>query len=334
MSFIWPFSLFLLVLIPALAVLYFALLRRRRLAAQRAGGFGLAFAAGTRKPGVRRHIPPAIFLSALAILIFALARPQATVAMPRVEGTVMLAFDVSGSMAADDLKPTRMEAAKVAARAFVEKQPPSVQVGVAAFSDGGFSVQAPTNEAEPVLAAINRLGPQRGTSLANGILVSLKAIETLNAPTNYYSSRPITPTATPTPVPKGHYEPAVIILLTDGENNMQPDPLDAAQQAADRGIRIFTVGIGSPEGTTLKVNGFTVHTQLDEQLLQQVAETSGGTYFNAQSAEELQAVYDKLSPELVAKPQKMEVTSLFAGAGIFAMLIGAAFSLLWFSHLP
>ena len=125
---------------------------------------------------MRRHIPPALFLAGLTILIVALARPQTVVSLPRVEGTVILAFDVSGSMAADDMKPTRMEAAKAAARDFVQRQPPSVQIGVVAFSDNGFSVQVPTNDQDAILAAINRLTPQRGTSLANGIRASLNAI--------------------------------------------------------------------------------------------------------------------------------------------------------------
>jgi Ca-activated chloride channel family protein len=135
-------------------------------------------------------------------------------------------------------------------------------------------------------------------------------------------------------VPKGTYTPAVIVLLTDGENNEAPDPLDAAQAAADRGVRIYTVGIGSEAGTTLHVEGFTVHTRLDEATLQQISQLTDGAYYNAENEEELRAIYENLNPELVIKPEKMEVTSIFAGAGILVLLLGGTYSLLWFSRLP
>jgi len=257
------------------------------------------------------------------------------VSLPRVEGTVILAFDVSGSMAADDMKPTRMEAAKAAARDFVQRQPPSVQVGVVAFSDNGFSMQVPTDNQDAVLAAINRLTPERGTSVANGIVASLNAIDAASGqPPHIYTNIVPTPTPTPTPVPQGTYTPAVVVLLSDGENNESPDPMAAAQAAADRGVRIYTVGIGSAAGTTLHVNGFTVFTQLDEQALQQIAKATGGTYYNATTAQDLREIYDNLDPQLVIKPEKTEVTSLFAGVSILVLLIGGAFSLLWFSRLP
>jgi Ca-activated chloride channel family protein len=298
---------------------------------------------GGHNIGLRRHVPSALFLVGLTILVFGLARPQAVVSVPRLEGTVVLAFDVSGSMAADDVKPTRMEAAKAAARDFIQQQPPSVQVGIVAFSDGGFSVQAPTNDQELILAAINRLAPQRGTSLANGILVSLNTIAlSLNGgpptqmagePSHYSNLTPV-PTLTPTPMPRGTYIPAIMILLTDGENNESPDPLAAAQAAADRGVRIYTVGIGSPTGTTLHVNGFTVHTQLDEAMLQQISQLTGGTYYNAESEQDLRKAYDSLDSQLVIKPEKMEITSIFAGASVLVLLIAGLFSLLWFGRLP
>ena len=180
MSFIWPAMLLLLLLIPLCIVLYVRLQRRRRRFAASYGNLGLmqaaAGAAQRRSLGARRHIPPALFLVGLTILMIALARPQTVVSLPREEGTVILAFDVSGSMAADDLKPTRMEAAKAAARDFVQRQPRSVQIGVVAFSDSGFAVQVPTNDQEAILASINRLTPQRGTLLGQGILASLKTI--------------------------------------------------------------------------------------------------------------------------------------------------------------
>ncbi len=335
MTFIWPVMLVLLVLVPLSIVLYIMLQRRRQRLAARYSRLGFVQGAMGRGPGMQRHIPPALFLTGFTILMVALARPQTVVSLPKQEGTVILAFDDSGSMAADDLKPTRMEAAKTAARDFVQRQPLSVQIGVVAFSDSGFTVQVPTNDKDAILAAINRLTPQRGTSLANGILTSLNAIAVgAGQAPHLYSNLTPTPTPTPTPVPKGTYASAVIVLLTDGENNESPDPLAAAQAAADRGVRIYTVGIGSAAGTTLHVNGFVVHTQLDEAMLQQIAQLTDGTYYNAENAQDLRKIYDNLNPQLVIKPEKTEVTSIFAGASILALLIGGVFSLLWFSRLP
>ena len=257
------------------------------------------------------------------------------VSLPRQEGTVILAFDVSGSMAADDLKPTRMEAAKAAARDFVQRQPLSVQIGVVAFSDSGFSVQAPTNDQDTILAAIDRLTPQRGTSLANGILASLNTIAAVNAPAPLtYSNLTPTPTPTPTPVPKGTYTSAVIVLLTDGENNENPDPLAAAQTAADRGVRIYTVGIGSPTGTTLHINGFTVHTQLDEPPCSKSRRSPAAPTLTPKTNRNCARYTTPSARSLSIKPEKTEITSIFAGASILIMLIGGVFSLLWFSRLP
>jgi Ca-activated chloride channel family protein len=326
-----------LLAVPILVGLYIRLQRRqRRTAANFAGmGFGQGAAGRAGRPGFRRHVPPALFLLGLLILVVALARPQTSVSLPRIEGTVILAFDVSGSMSAEDLKPTRMEAAKAAARNFIQRQPSTVQIGVVAFSDGGLSVQAPTFDQDAVLGAINRLTPQRGTSLGSGILASLNAIasDQGQAPRLYSNLQP-TPSPSPTPVPQGTYGSAVIILLTDGENNASPDPLNAAQTAAERGVRIYTIGIGSPAGTTLHVNGFTVHTQLDEAGLTGISQRTGGVYFSAENEQELRSIYDNLNPQLVIKPEKLEVTSLFASAAILMLLISGTFSFLWFSRLP
>jgi len=336
MSFIWPVMLVLLVFVPLAAALYVLLqwVRRRRMA--RYGSTLLGQATGGRKMGWGRHLPAALFLAGLTILTVALARPQAVVSVPRIEGTVILAFDVSGSMAADDIKPTRMDAAKATALDFIQKQPATVKVGIVAFSDSGFAIQPPTNEQNALVLAIGRLTPQRGTSLGQGIMASLDAITAANNPdqTHFYSNATAEPTATTAPVAPGSKGSTVVVLLTDGENNERPDPMAAAQRAADSGIRIYSVGLGSPQGTTLKVNGFTVHTQLDEALLQQIAAVTAGTYFNAQSTKDLQAVYDHLDEQLIVKPEKMEVTSLFAGASIVVMLVGGLLSLLWFSRLP
>jgi len=336
MSFIWPALLSSLLILPLGIALYLFLQQRRRRFAARYGSFGLLAGAAGHGLSLRRQIPPVFFLIGLTILTVALARPQMVVSLPRSEGTVILAFDVSGSMAAGDVEPTRMEAAKAAAQNFVQRQPPSVQIGVVAFSDNGFRVQIPTNDQDAILAAINRLTPQRGTSLAHGIIASLNAIAagTEPEPDEIYSDLLLTPTPLPTPMPKGMHTASVIVLLTDGENNEPPDPLDAAQTAADRGVRIYPVGLGSAAGTTLEINGFTVYTQLDEALLQQIAQLTEGTYYPAQNEQDLRTIYDEVGSQLILKPEKMEVTALFAGAGLLALLIGGLFSLWWFNHLP
>jgi Ca-activated chloride channel family protein len=334
MSFIWPVMLILLLLLPLGVLLYLRMQRRRQRMMASYGSMGMVQTAG-RQLGARRHIPPALFLAGLAILIIALARPQTVVSVPRVEGTVMLTFDVSGSMAAEDLQPNRMEAAKVAARAFVEQQPSSVRIGILAFSDSGLAVQAPTNDQALILAAINRLSPQRGTSLGQGILAALNTIATANdPPPRIYSNLTPTPAASPTPVPEGTYTSATIVLLSDGENNENPDPLAAAQLAAEYGVRIYTVGIGTTAGTTLHVNGFTVHTALNEQLMQQIAQITEGAYYNAASQQDLRAIYENLGLQLVIKPEDTEVTALFAGASVLLLLIGGICSMLWLSRVP
>jgi Ca-activated chloride channel homolog len=335
MSFIWPTMLLSLLILPPLAALYWRAQRRRRGLIARYGSLGLV-QGGTGRFAWRRHLPPALFLVGLAILGTALARPQATVALPRAEGTVILAFDISGSMAADDLKPSRMEAAKAAAREFVHRQPPAAQIGVVAFSDSGLATLAPTIDREATLAAIDRLAPARGTSLANGILASLATIAAANsgAGNRYYTN--LTPTAapTPTPVPKGTYTPAAIVLLTDGENTIPPNPLAAAQAAAARGVRVYTVGIGSAAGTPLKIEGFVVQTRLDEATLKGIADLTGGAYFNATDEAQLSKIYEGLGTGVVVRPERTEVTALFSGAGLLVLLLGGALSLLWFGRLP
>lgn len=331
MSFIWPAMLLLLLIVPLVVALYLRLQRRRRRVIAQYGSFGMA---GTR-PGRRRHLPPALFLAGLTILLLALARPQAEVSLPRVEGTVILAFDVSGSMAATDMQPTRMDAAKAVARDFVQRQPSTVRIGVVAFSDGGLAVQAPTNDQQAILAAINRIAPQRGTSLGQGILASLNALTASDQQEpRRYSNLPATPTPTPAPVPPGSNASTTIVLLSDGENTAPPNPLTVAQAAADRGVRVYAVGIGSPAGTTLHVNGFTVHTQLDETTLQQIAQITKGAYFNAQNEQDLRSIYDNLDLQLVIKPEETEITALLAGIGMLILLIGSACSLVWFSRVP
>jgi Ca-activated chloride channel family protein len=329
----WPLVLVGLVLLPLLAAGYMRLHRRRqrRLAAA-FGAFGLAAGAGHSAMGRRLHIPRGLFLVALAILVVALARPQATLSLPRIQGTVILAFDVSGSMAGDDLKPTRLAAAKAAARAFVQHQPPFVKVGVAAFSDAGFTMQAPTDDQSLVLAAIKRLAPQRGTSVAHGIEAALNAIAVSTGQRALAVAT--TPAQAPTPVPHGTDTSSLIVLLSDGENNEQPDPLATARLAASHGIRIDTVGVGSTAGAILHIDGFSVESRLDATILRQIAQLTGGSYYTAANSAQLRDIYARLDPRLAIVPQQTEVTSLVAGAGIVVVLFGAALSLLWSGRVP
>lgn len=326
MSFIWPIMLILLALVPVFILLYTRLVRSRRSRVAAFSSFGLAPGQpGSGSPRLLSpsHLAPGLLLAGLSVLIISLARPQAEVSLPSIEGTLILAFDVSGSMAATDLEPNRMEAAKAVAREFVLSQPAGILIGVVSFSSGGFLVQAPTNDQQAILSAINRLTPEQGTSLGQGILSALNSLEQNELPDPELDSegRP-SPTPTFTPVPQGVFAPAAMIMLSDGENLEQPDPLAAAQEAANRGVRIYTVGVGSPAGVNLEVNGFKVHTRLDEVTLQQIAEITDGQYYNAQNQEELRAIYDSIKLQLVVKPEKMEITAIFAGVSLLILLIG------------
>ncbi len=325
-----------LVFVPVLVLLYLWLQRRRYSFATRYGSLGLVHDGAGRGLGLRRHVPAAIFLAGITILLFSLARPQATVSVPKIEGTVMLTFDVSGSMAAEDLQPTRMEAAKEAARQFVEKQPAGISIGVVVFSDGGISVQPPTDNREETFTTIDRLVPRRGTSIGNGILVALNtiAVDAGDPPILNTNDLSQDPAVAPVEAPQGWYPSAVIVLFTDGENNQDPDPVMAAEVAADLGVRVYTVGVGTTAGATIEVEDMTVHTSLDETILQFIAFETGGIYYNAGNQEELDKIYGDLEPKLSIKPEEIEMTSVFAGLGMIVFLIGGLLSLLWFGHVP
>jgi Ca-activated chloride channel homolog len=341
MSFLWPPGLLVLVLIPIgiAASLWLDARRRRRLAAY--GGPGMAGGTTRRAVGVRGRIPAVLVVAGLVVMGVALARPQAVIPLPRTEGTVILAFDISASMGATDLAPTRMEAAKVAAKDFVGRQPTGVTIGVVAFSDAGMAVQTPVSDRSTVLAAIDRLKPAKGTSVAKGIQASLTAIAVADAGyagndfyTNTSPAPDATPTPTATPVPAGTHAPAVIVLLSDGENNENPDPIAAAKAAADRGVRIYTVGLGSAAGTTVTVDGFQLFSQLDEATLQQISATTGGTYYGATDTAQLMSIYDNLDTQFVVQPQLTEITSLLAGLSALLLLAGVLTSFMWLGRLP
>lgn len=337
MSFIWP-PLLLAVLLVPLGLLAARRIdeRRRQRLARLVGSSGLAAARPpARRAALAARVAAGLVAGAFVLFALALARPQATVSLPRVEGTLILTFDVSGSMAATDGAPSRMEAAKAAAKAIVEQQPPGVVIGVVAFSDGGLSIQPPTNQQGTVLEAIDRLAPTRGTSLGQGILAALTAIEQAESdtPASFYSNRSAAPTPSPAAVAPGSHSAAAVVLFSDGENNERPDPVSAAQVAADRGIRILTIGVGTTTGTTLDLDGFRVQTSLDEAALQAIADTTAGTYQPATSADP-GLVYRDLAEHLVTRDESVELTAVVAGLGIVLLLTGVGLSLARSGRLP
>ena len=346
MNFIWPSALLLLVVVAGLAVLYVLAQQRRNRYALRYANLSLVREAIGKGPGWRRHVPPALFILALAFMAIAVARPQAVVAVPSQEGTVILAIDVSGSMLAEDMKPNRMEAAKAAARAFVDKQSESVKIGVVSFSGDASIVQSPTTDKTLVIAAINRLRPQRATAIGRAILVSLDAIaESQGSEADLPSSilqQPGQPDGSATPRPSatipaylaGQHAAASIVLLSDGQNNQFPAPLDIVDQASSRGVRIYTIGVGSAAGAIVRLQGRAVRTALDETTLKKIAEITDGQYFNANTEADLRAVYENLTTELVVRNEKTELTAYATLAAAVLAVFAGAFSLLWFNRLP
>jgi len=327
MSFIWPALLRLLFIIPFLILLYLLVLQKRKLSLSNTG-----FVLSGSDDFKRRVIPFIFFMSGIGVLIFSLSRPQASVSLPKYEGTVVLVMDVSGSMSADDIEPTRMEAAKRIAADFVEEQPGGVRVGIVSFSDGGISVQKPASNRTDTLAAIERLVPRRGTSLGNGILVALNTIvvEAGDPPiidNNQLDARQNIPSE-----PQGWYPSAAIVVFSDGENNDPPDPLMITDVAIDLGVRIYTIGVGSTEGALITVEGMNVFTQLNPLLLQEIADTSGGQFYFGSDPNDLIQIYDDLEPTLSIKAEELELTSLFAGVGAMLFVFGAMVSLMWFGR--
>jgi len=329
MTYIWPWMLLSLLLVPIFLWGYIWLTKKRQQAAADLGPLSQVQDASGGKLGRQRHIPPFLFFLGLTLLLFSLSRPEMLVDLPRVEGTVILAFDVSNSMAANDLEPTRMEAAKVAAKTFVENQPSTIQIGVVAFSNGGLVVQPPTDDQTAILTTIDRLTPQGATSLGQGIFSSLNAIAGEAIPIDIENLEAGIPSTDLESLPS-----AVILLLTDGENTSSPDPLAIAQLAAEAGIRIYPVGIGSNEGTVLEVEGYNVLTQLNESTLQEIASLTNGSYYHAEDEETLKEIYKNIDLQLTINGEKMEVTSILAGLSLLFFLIGGVLSLFWYGRMP
>jgi Ca-activated chloride channel homolog len=336
MTFLLPQMLLALLLVPLLAGTYIALQRRRAQYALRYASVGLIRDAIGRGPGMRRHIPAAIFLLALAAGVIALARPQMLLAQRQDSGIVMLSVDVSGSMQADDVQPTRIAALKSAVSDFVQKQPNDVKVGLVAFSDQARMLQAPTADKAAVLQAVNRLQAGGGTDMGDGIQVALDAIYSdtdIPRPQDAQNSPP-TGTSTDATQADSSQTPASIILVSDGGANLGPPPLNVARQAASSGIKIYTVGIGTAAGSVLHIQGQSIRTSLDENTLQGIAGATGAQYFNAQSESQLSQIYGQLAMQGHTETVPVEVTFLAASGAVVLMLVAGALSLLWFNRLP
>ena len=338
-TFLWPTLLWLLVAVPLLVLAYSRVLKRRGALARRHARLETIGGAATSR--LQRGLPPLLWLLGLTSMILAVARPQAALVLPARIETVILALDMSGSMRATDLEPTRLAAAQDAAKAFVDNQPRHVKIGVVGIAASAALVQSPTENREDIVKSIERLEPQRGTALGSGLAIALDAAlpqarinveEFINPPKNRkdeprkkMEEREMT---------AGSNTAAAIVLLSDGQSNVGPDPLKAAELAANHGVRVYTVGMGTPEGTTVSADGWQMRVRLDEEKLKQVARVTEGEYFRAPDAKELKQIYSRLSANLAfEKQQPTEITSLFAGLGALLAGLGAVLSMLWFNRV-
>ncbi|MCB1632033.1 MAG: VWA domain-containing protein [Steroidobacteraceae bacterium] len=332
MSFIAAEWLWLLVLLPLLPLLYVLALRRRGADALRFTDLDLLREAAAGRRAWRRHVPPALLFLALFAMLLALARPSALLTLPYERATVVLAIDVSGSMRAADIAPDRITVAKDAARAFVVEQPRTTRIGLVAFSTSAMISAVPTMAREEVLAAIDGLRPQRYTAAGSGIVAALQAafpddpidLSDLSVVQDRWEARSLDETASDSAsglgpagasrklLPPGSNASVVIVLLSDGRTNVGIEPLAAARLAADRGVRVFTVGFGTAAGGTIGFGGGWMRTQLDEDTLKGIAEITGGQYFHATSAEDLRSVYASLTTQFVAETQPTEITAAVA----------------------
>ncbi|HYL87620.1 MAG TPA: VWA domain-containing protein [Burkholderiales bacterium] len=335
MTFQWPEFLWLAAALPLFAALYFYVLARKKRFALRYSNLPLVREA-MQGGSWRRHVPPALLGLALALLIVAVARPSAVMTLPSQHETVILAMDVSGSMRAADVEPNRLVAAQNAAKSFIADQPESVRIGIVAFAGTATVAQAPTRNKEDLYAAIDRFQLQRATAIGSAIIVSLA---TLFPDGGYdvsafsYGAEKRRPPPSFRPVPPGSYGSAVIILLTDGQRTSGPDSLMAARLAAERGVRIFTVGVGTPEGKIVGFDGWSMHVRLDEETLRAIADLTRGDYFYAGNAVDLRKIYQTMNTRLVMETKKTEVGAFFSAAAAALVLLAGLLSLAWFNRI-
>jgi Ca-activated chloride channel family protein len=345
MYFQWPEFLWLMAALPLLVLLYLWLMRRKKKMALRYASLSIVKEAMGPGQSVRRHIPPALFLLALAVMVLAAARPMAVITLPSNQQTIMLAMDVSGSMRATDVQPNRLVAAQNAAKAFLAELPRHVKVGIVAFAGSAQVAQLPTINREDLVTAIDRFQLQRATATGNAIVMSLATLfpdagielESLQAgrdrsrgfslDTERKEPKPFTPVA------PGSYTSAAIIMLTDGQRTTGVDPLEAAKLAADRGVRIYTVGIGTVDGETIGFEGWSMRVRLDEETLKAIASKTNAEYFYAGNANDLKKVYNTLSSRLTVEKKETEISGLLALAAAALSLLSAGLSVLWFNRI-
>ncbi|MDB5927092.1 MAG: transporter ATP-binding protein [Betaproteobacteria bacterium] len=349
MTFLSRDVLYLLLTIPGLMLTYVVLMRRKK-PALHYSSLTLLRDAVVRSHRIRPHVPPFLFLIAFLALLVASARPVAVITLPSEQRTIVLAIDISLSMGATDVTPNRLEAAKAAAKAFIQAQPRDVRVGIVAFAGSADLVQAPTTNRADALAALEQLALQYNTAIGSGVLAALLTIFPNTMLANDYDifgfgrspvlPQPVFRNQSRKPqivevsaVPAGSYKSAAVILLTDGRDNMGFPAIRAAQMAADRGVRVFTVGFGSATSATIAVDGESLDASFDEGTLKQIASSTRGQYFHASTAEELQNVYQTLTGRAVLEKKERELTALFTGLAALLSLTAAGLSLTWVSRL-
>ena len=345
MNFLWPEFLWLLAALPVLVLLYIWLMRRKKKMALRYASLSIVKDAMGPGQAIRRHIPPALFLLALAAMLLAAARPVAVVTLPSNQQTIILAMDVSGSMRATDVQPSRLVAAQNAAKSFITELPRHVKVGIVAFAGSAQVAQLPTVNREDLVTAIDRFQLQRATATGNAIVISLATlfpdagIELQSLQTGRERQRGSAIDGDKkekkdfTPVAPGSFTSAAIIMLTDGQRTTGVDPLEAAKMAADRGVRVYTVGIGTVDGETIGFEGWSMRVRLDEETLKAIANKTSAEYFYAGTATDLKKVYETLSSRLTVEKKETEISGLFALVAAGLAVVSAALSLLWFNRI-
>lgn len=343
MNSLWPHNLWLLLALPVLPALYLWLLRRRGKPERLLSSLSVVRAAAPHP--WRRHVPPALFLLALAILVLALSRPVAPVTLPWARATIMLAIDVSLSMRVMDVKPTRMVAAQEAARAFVHEVPRNIDVGIVTFAGTALVAQQATLERASLIAAIDAIQMQYGTAIGSAIVLCLaelfpdhgidlgEMIFGQRRRARSLDERGKPPPRQVAPVPPGSHDAAAIILLSDGRRTTGVDTLQAAKMAAERGVRIYVVGLGTVDGHASMGEGMAIYLQLDEPTLREVARMTGGEYHHAGTAEDLRSVYRNLGSRMQLRKSQTELTALLALLAAALMAAAAALSLLWFGRV-
>jgi Ca-activated chloride channel homolog len=341
MTFLWPTMLWAMLALPVIVALYVFLITRRKKTSLRYANLGLVKEALGSRSAWRRHIPPVLLFLALATLLFASSRPAALITLPSAQETIVLAIDVSGSMRAADVQPNRLVAAQEAAKSFVVDLPRSVRVAVVSFAGTAAVVQPPTLSRDDVVAAIDRFQLQRGTAIGSGIVLSLATIFPdagidLSQITGQREMPPAPgdkPKQEFKPVAPASYTSAAIILLTDGQRTTGPDPVEAAKMAADRGIRVYTVGVGTKEGEIIGFEGWSMRVRLDEETLKTIANITRADYFYAGTASDLKKVYQGLSTRLIVEKKETEIGALFAALGTLLVVLAAGLSVWWFGRV-